>query len=112
MGYVVAAMLIAASLLVLWISTLLSRRWYVTLRKSDETEVITLYLARIAEALERLAPGSLPRIDTRNESTHESAHGSAHEPINGPAPEPLHEPILAPAGKSMGRSAGPSVLGI
>ena len=55
MGWIVAAGIAAAILLGLWISTLLSRRWYVTLRKSDETELMGLYLSRIAEALERLS---------------------------------------------------------
>jgi C4-dicarboxylate-specific signal transduction histidine kinase len=59
MGWIVSAAAVAASLFVLWIATLLSRRWYVTLRKSEETELVNLYLARIAEALERLA--SAPR---------------------------------------------------
>ena len=55
MGWVVAAGIFAASLLVLWISSFLSRRWFVTIKKSDETELMAFYLGRIAEALERLA---------------------------------------------------------
>jgi hypothetical protein len=55
MGYLIAAVVVGASFLVLWISTLLSRRWYVTLRKSEETELLVLCLSRIADALERLS---------------------------------------------------------
>ena len=55
MGWIVAAATVAAVVLALWIATLLSRRWYVTLRKSEETELMGLYLSRIADALERLA---------------------------------------------------------
>jgi hypothetical protein len=55
MGWIVATAIVAAALLALWISTLLSRRWYVTLRKSEETELLGLYLSRMAEALERLS---------------------------------------------------------
>ena len=58
MGWIVALAAVAASLFVLWMATLLSRRWYVTLRKSEETELVNLYLARIADALERLASSS------------------------------------------------------
>ena len=55
MGWVVAAGIFALTLLVLWISSFLSRRWFVTIKKSDETELMAFYLRRIAEALERLA---------------------------------------------------------
>ena len=58
MGWMVVAVIVAASFLVLWISTLLSRRWFVTIRKSEETELMSLYLSRIADALERLASTS------------------------------------------------------
>jgi hypothetical protein len=55
MGWIVAGVIVAASFLVLWVSTLLSRRWYVTLRKSEETELMVLCLSRIADSLDRLA---------------------------------------------------------
>jgi hypothetical protein len=55
MAWLVAAAIVGASLLVLWISTLLSRRWYVTIRKSEETELLVLCLSRIADSLDRLA---------------------------------------------------------
>jgi C4-dicarboxylate-specific signal transduction histidine kinase len=55
MGWIVAAAIAGTTLVVLWIATLLSRRWYITIRKSEETEVIHYYLRRIAESLERLA---------------------------------------------------------
>jgi C4-dicarboxylate-specific signal transduction histidine kinase len=60
MGWLVAAGIVCASLLALWVSTLLSRRWYVTLRRSEETELMSLYLSRIADALERLAAAREP----------------------------------------------------
>jgi hypothetical protein len=55
MGWLVAAAIVGASLLVLWISTLLSRRWFVTIRKSEETELLSYQLGRTAGALERIA---------------------------------------------------------
>jgi hypothetical protein len=55
MGYLIAAVVVGASFLVLWISTLLSRRWYVTIRKSEETELLVVCLSRIADSLDRLA---------------------------------------------------------
>lgn len=54
-GWLVAAIILAASFFVLWISTLFSRRLFVTLKKSDETELMAFHLRRIADALERLA---------------------------------------------------------
>jgi hypothetical protein len=67
MGWLVAAGIVGAGLLALWISTLLSRRWYVTLRRSEETELMSLYLSRMADALERLAatrePLPQPHLD-------------------------------------------------
>jgi hypothetical protein len=62
MSWIVGAAIVAALFLALWISTLLSRRWYVTLRKSAETELMGLYLSRIADALERLASSREARI--------------------------------------------------
>lgn len=68
MGWVVATGIFAVSLLVLWISSFLSRRWFVTIKKSDETELMAFYLRRIAEALERLAVAgesrAQPSLDT------------------------------------------------
>jgi hypothetical protein len=68
MGWVVGAAIAVAFLLVLWISTLLSRRWFVTLKKSEETELLSNHLSRIAYALERIAstrePNTQPSLDT------------------------------------------------
>jgi hypothetical protein len=55
MGWLIAAGILAATILVLWISTLLSRRWFITIKKSEETELVAFHLRRIADALERLA---------------------------------------------------------
>lgn len=55
MGWLIVVGIVAASLLVLWISSLFSRRLFVTIRKSDETELLAFHLRRIADALERLA---------------------------------------------------------
>lgn len=55
MGWIVAAAIAGTTLVVLWMATLLSRRWYITIRKSEETELIAHFLRRIAESLERLA---------------------------------------------------------
>ena len=50
LGWVIAAAAVVAALLVLWISTLLSRKFFVTIRRSDETEVMAFHLRRIADA--------------------------------------------------------------
>jgi hypothetical protein len=68
MGWLVAAAIVAASFLVLWISTLLSRRWFVTIRKSEETELMAHYLSRIADALDRLASARESQIQPPSES--------------------------------------------
>ena len=73
MGYVVAAIAVVAALLVMWLATLLSRRLYVTIRKSEETELMAVYLSRIADSLDRLAATREPRLElTRLESTEPS----------------------------------------
>ena len=46
---------VVAILLLLWISALFSRRLFVTLKRSEETELIAFQLRRIADATERLA---------------------------------------------------------
>jgi hypothetical protein len=74
MGWIVAAAIAGTILMVLWIATLLSRRWYITIRKSEETELLHYYLRRIAESLERLA------------AARESA--AAREAQSPPAPAP------------------------
>lgn len=71
MGWLIAAGILAATLLVLWISTLLSRRWFITIKKSEETELLAFHLRRIADALERLATTreaqAQPALDTSSE---------------------------------------------
>lgn len=64
-GWIVAAGLAAALFLALWIATLLSRRWYVTLRNSPETELMWMYLSRIADSLDKLASAHEPPIESR-----------------------------------------------
>jgi hypothetical protein len=47
---------VVVGLLVIWFFTLfVSRRRYVTIKRSEETEFIGFHLRRIADALERLA---------------------------------------------------------
>jgi hypothetical protein len=55
MGWLIVVGIVAASLLVLWISSLFSRRLFVTIKKSEETELVAFHLRRIADGLERLA---------------------------------------------------------
>ena len=68
MGWIVASIVVAASLLVLWVATLLSRKSFVTIKKSEETELVAFYLRRIADALDRLATThdsqTQPSLDT------------------------------------------------
>lgn len=77
-GYLIATVALVAALAAMWIATLLSRRLYVTVRKSEETEMVTIYLSRIADSLERLAASREPlmhleepreRHDLREESS-------------------------------------------
>lgn len=55
MGWLIVVAIVAASLLVLWISSMFSRRLFVTIKKSEETELVAFQLRRVADALERLA---------------------------------------------------------
>ena len=66
MVWVIATAIAVTFLLVLWISTLLSRRWFVTIKKSEETELMAFHLRRIADAVERLsvARESQPPLET------------------------------------------------
>ena len=77
LGWLIAslAIILGASLLVLWISTFLGRRWFVTINKSEETELMALYLSRIADALERLAA-------TPQSQTHPSTDMSRPKPVS------------------------------
>jgi hypothetical protein len=74
MVWLVAGAIVAASLLVLWISTLLSRRWFVTIKKSEETELVAFHMRRIADAVERLA-------STREFQTQPPADSNTTRPI-------------------------------
>ena len=69
MGWIVAAAIVAALFLALWIATLLSRRWYVTLRNSPETELMWMYLSRIAAALDKLAASREAPVAAAREDT-------------------------------------------
>ena len=51
--FAVAGILIV--LLALWLSALLSRRHFITIRRSEETELIAFELRRIADGIERIA---------------------------------------------------------
>lgn len=51
--FAVAGVLILMS--ALWLASLFSRRHFVTIRRSEETELISFELRRIADAIERLA---------------------------------------------------------
>jgi hypothetical protein len=46
---------IAASLFALWLCGIFSRRRFIVLKKSEETELIAFQLRRIADAMEQLA---------------------------------------------------------
>ena len=74
MGWLVAGAIVAAGLLVLWISTLLSRRWFVTIKKSEETELVAFHIRRIADAVERMA-------SARESQTQSSVDSNATRPI-------------------------------
>lgn len=61
MMWLVVAAAVLATLLVLWLSTLMSRRWYVTLKRSEETELIGFHLRRIADAVEQISTKQEPQ---------------------------------------------------
>jgi hypothetical protein len=74
MGWIVAAAIAGTTLVVLWVATLLSRRWYITIRKSEETELLHYYLRRIAESLERGAAAR--EVAATREAQSPPAHAS------------------------------------
>jgi len=74
MGWLITAAIVTACLLALWISALLSRRLFVTIKRSDETELLAFHLRRIADALERLAA-------TRESQTQPSLNTSTDKPV-------------------------------
>lgn len=86
LGWLIAALVVilAASLLVLWISTFLGRQWFANVQKSEETVLVTAYLARIADALERLAPTPHPQVEFAKEHTPQD-----EPPSNGNTSKPL-----------------------
>jgi hypothetical protein len=96
MGYIVAAIAVVAALLVMWLATLLSRRLYVTIRKSEETELMAVYLSRIADSLDRLAATREPRLELTHLESAESGE---------PRVEPARE-------SSEPRSASMSMFGL
>ena len=67
-GLVIAASVVIG-LLVICLFALLSRRRYVTIKQSEETELIVFHIRRIADALERLsvARETQPHVDTGGE---------------------------------------------
>lgn len=81
-GWIVAAGIVAALFLALWVATLLSRRWYVTLRNSPETELMWMYLSRIAAALDKLA-------DSREAPIAAAAAREETAPMNAGAARPV-----------------------
>lgn len=54
-GVLFAAAAVVIILLALWLSSLFSRRHFITIRRSEETELIAFNLRRIADALERIS---------------------------------------------------------
>ncbi len=74
MGWLIVVGIVAASLLVLWISSMFSRRLFVTIKKSEETELAAFHLRRIADAVERLA-------STRESQIQPPLESSAGKPV-------------------------------
>lgn len=80
MGWLIAAGVAVAVLLVLWISTLLSRKQFVTIKRSEETDLLVFHIRRVADALERL---SSARESQAQMASHSSADKSAGMPVFG-----------------------------
>jgi hypothetical protein len=74
-GVLFAVSAVVVLLLVLWISALFSRRHFVTIKRSEETELIAFELRRIADAVERLA--SVRETQTQPAATDSSAGRTA-----------------------------------
>ena len=53
-GLIIAGTIVGA-LLAVWACTLFSRQRYVTIRRSEETELLAFHIRRMADAVERLA---------------------------------------------------------
>ena len=86
MGWLIAVAVLATFLLVLWIATLLSRNRFVTIRKSEETEMMSHFLSRIAESLDRLAPAREPQTQPPLET---NTRTETNEPMETNAPRPV-----------------------
>jgi hypothetical protein len=52
---------VVVSLLVLWLFSIFSRRRFIVIKKSEETELIAYQLRRIADAMERFSAEQEPR---------------------------------------------------
>jgi len=65
-GVLLAVSAVVIVLLALWLSSLFSRWHYVTIRRSEETELISFHLRRLADAVERLsiARETQPSVET------------------------------------------------
>ena len=77
-GVLLGVSAVVVVLLALWLSALFSRWHFVTIKRSEETELITFELRRIADAVERLS----------------SARDTHAQP-------PVETPVTRPAGLSM-----------
>ena len=52
---------VVVSLIVLWLVGLFSRRRFIVIKRSEETELIAYQLRRIADAMERVSSAEEPR---------------------------------------------------
>jgi hypothetical protein len=62
-GLIVIAAVVV-SLILLWLVGMFSRRRYIVIKRSEETELIAYQLRRIADAIERLSSADTPRVET------------------------------------------------
>jgi hypothetical protein len=65
-GLAISAAVVAGLLIVVWLLTLFAtRQRFVTIKRSEETELLAFHIRRIADALDRLAAerASLPPVD-------------------------------------------------
>jgi len=61
-GLIVIAAVIV-SLILLWLVGIFSRRRFIVIKRSEETELIAYQLRRIADAIERLSSAEAPRVE-------------------------------------------------
>ena len=108
-AFIIGAATVLVMIAVLWAAA--SRKRYVILRPSNETEAFVLQLHRIAAALERIAGRDEVPIFTSDEILHATPAAYPVERMEAAAPEPQPEPDPMPPPVSVIRSPAKAGVG-